>query len=264
MKCILVFSFLLLSIFSVCQNRINPIHKGIYSGGVCLDNAICGNWILRSDSTFIFIQFENGNLKTIGMGNWITVENNSIKFNFRDKKLIPILRPAKTEYYSETKEPFDSVFISGQLKAQNGDPVHFPYILYNRKYQIIGDASGNFKGVFPRTLLNSELLLMAKLEEYIPVEINLSAFTNVHKINVSLIKEDSTTCYSLYDSNPLVYFNYNIKLKINQPTNKKTNSLGLTFISEDTSLIISKLISTLNKQPYLKNNITELIDLIKK
>ncbi|MDB5209415.1 MAG: hypothetical protein JWQ30_242 [Sediminibacterium sp.] len=238
--------------------------EGIYSGGICTDNAICGYWLIKKDSTFIFVDFNKDDIKYIGYGSWRLSADSLIILNFKDS-LLPILDKSKAEYFSKTVPAFDSVYISGTIKDQNGAAVSYASIIINQKYTIISDVNGYYKFSYPRKGGVQRVSVIKKIDGYIPFEFELSPNNNDHVLNITLPLVDSATALNDFHQDMLISSQTsNLELKINMGLNKKHTTLSLHFETRDKNFLLLKLITSSKRQPYLGRNINELIELAKR
>jgi hypothetical protein len=239
------------------QKKLVP--QGIYEGGICADEAICGYWIIDSNSNFIFLNFLGDYLRYIGTGNCFVENDTIVHFSFKENE-IPILDKTEIHYSSETKQSFDSIYIIGSLKNHQNQSVS-ALVIVNDKYQTISDTNGNFKFVFPRTLSPCYLTVVNKARGYDLVEFSLNRTNNYYTLNIIMPSADSTVCYSAYNRNPffsnLVSEN-RIELRLNNVSKKKRYvSINATSISKND--IVVMLTKAKQKQPYLAANINWLI-----
>lgn len=249
--------------FKCCasQTKKDSLRYGSYSGGICMDGGICGYWILKPDSSFIFVNFEGSNIKSFGAGMWYLLKDSTIQFMFTDD-IAPILQLTKTQYFSATKEPFDSVYITGQLKNQTDSGIGHSSVIVNNKYTTVSDSKGYFKIRIPRNTGISKLLILDIPDGYLPVELSLSPFNNFHNLTIVVPFKDSASCIVINKSGVSSQDENNIILPIIK--NQKIKFPGLSFISTDKIFILTKLTSAAKNQRYLEYNIKELIKLIEK
>ena len=263
MKLYLILVLLIAGKLGLCQKQKSQFTEGVYSGGICMDGAICGYWLVKADSSFIFADFEGNNIKKTGVGDWHLLNDSLIKFIFRNNPL-SILEKAQITYFSETSGSFDSVYITGQLKNKKKEGIGYASIIFSKKYEAVTDVTGNFKIIFPRNHQITTVTIIKKDLGYMPLEFDLSPYNNFHKLNIELPLIDSSTCMSVYNTNPLISFVDSLTIKIDRSNGKKRARLSIAFITSDKQFIISKLMVAKESQQYLKSNINELIELIKK
>lgn len=259
---IFILSFQTQILFAQKQNE-KEIKLGIYSGGICFDNGICGNWLLSSDSTFLFIKFESDYLKSIGYGKWSIERGDIINFKFEQEKLAPILLPVQYEYTSKTIAPFDSIYISGQLIDPAGKGIGYASIIYNSSV-FLSDKNGFFSECFPISkMAKNELIIIKKIDTTLTTQMQLAPNSNVHKIKIVLPKEDSATCLSVQYAYPSLLNQSSIKMHLNNGyNNPKKNINGLSFITNDKTYLITKLRMAQQKQNCLKHNISNILEII--
>ncbi len=265
MKYYLMLILVLWSKVGLCQEKLSPLKEGVYSGGICIDEGICGLWFIKSDSSFIFASFEDENLRNIGTGSWHLVNDSTIAFTFKDS-LLPILQALQTEYSSTNGASYDSIYISGQLKNPKGIGISSAHMRVEGKYQIRSDDNGYFKAVFPRKVKMSKFEAINTIRGYELVEVYLSPSNNMHTLNITLPLIDSSTCTNRYSNR---YFYYppdnDFRFRIRDRRKKdKSPFFNIEFKSEDKNFLISKLLLAKKNQPYLEANINELIELIQK
>lgn len=124
-----------------CYSQKKEIIAGIYQGGICLEGAICGTWVLKSDSSFIFLDLQENLLKYVGQGKWMSVNDTVINFYFNNDQ-IPILQRSEINYFSKTVRSYDSIYISGELKNQEDIGVPYASIVIDEKHVTVSDSTG--------------------------------------------------------------------------------------------------------------------------
>jgi len=242
---------------------------GIYRGGICLDEAICGTWYIKQDSTFVFMDFYNANLKSFGTGNWRMKDKDYIEFNFNEGSL-PILKNAKISYQSETRKSYDSIYINGQINALSKFGKNIMLGTFNNSYYIRVDKNGHFREVYSRSsnnLINNNVIIRDLPDSLATIEIQLSAQTNYHTLSIDIPKDDSLSANMVYRANPF----YVSKLQdgrasffVNSKDDQKRRFLDIRFVSDDKNLIIEKLKNAKKVQPQLSSNINYIISFINK
>ena len=259
MKYLIIF-FTIFS-FTKCYSQKSPllIKKGIYSGGICVDGAICGEWIFKPDSSFVFIDFDKSYIKSAGIGKIIAVSDSFITVQFG--KMLPALSDIKIDYFSETKQSYDSIYFYGQINNTLNEQVQYASIVFGDKWTTLSDSEGNFSGVFP--LNSNEMLIevIKKIDGYPPIKVQLNPYNNYHKLKITIPKLDANSCISVdnfTDENTIYTFRiFHNKLR-------RISSLSLTHISDDENLMISKLLEAKKEQPLLSASINALISYISK
>jgi hypothetical protein len=245
-----------------CQK--SDMKFGVYESGIT--STIEGYWVLKHDSTFIFIKFEGNNAKYIGNGKWMLEKDSMIKFTFNNE-LLPILQNVTFQYAAETKSPFDSIFIKGRIKDQANNNIQQASIIINGTYHIISDTSGLFNISLPRSFSPQNLKIVKKIFDYEIVELKLNPNVNFHQLNIIIPKSDSLTCYSAYDSNSLtqtlLYKKELLYRYYNTPVVKKKHN-SISFLSEDRNVLLDKLLKAREIQSLYQSNLKQLFDLINK
>lgn len=260
------FLFLAISLFlfykAECQKA--QVKSGIYESGI--NSIIDGYWLLKHDSTFVFVQFEGSYAKYIGAGKWAPEKETMLKFSFNDE-ILPILQKVTFQYTADTRLPFDSIFINGRIKDQENQNIITASIIINGKYHTISDTSGFFKIKLPRIFAPQNLIVVQKLFGYEIVEFKLNPNVNFHHLNIGVPKSDSLSCEPAYNSNVLkqsllfkkeVLFTY-----YNTPVVKKKYN-SISFMSDDRNILLDKLFKARELQPLSQLNLQQLIDFIKK
>ena len=256
----LVYFFTLVFCTSAYAQKLPATFKaGFYSGGICLDNAVCGDWVLKPDSSFVFIEFDKSCIKKIGVGA-ITAATDSfitVKFN----KSLPALSYSKINYLSETKQSFDSVYFFGQLKNMLDQPIQYATIVYGGKRSTVSDGKGAFSAVFPIKDEIHQIEIIKRDEYYLPVRVQLNPNNNYHKFVINIPKADSDACIT---DQSAVLENATYTFRIINDRAKKKGSLSLVYISNDEQPMIHKLLEAKRRQPFLSSNIETLISYIRK
>lgn len=256
----LVFFFTLVFCTSAYAQKLPTIFKaGFYSGGICLDNAVCGDWVLKPDSSFVFIEFDKSCIKKMEVGDITTVTDSFITVKFN--KRVPALSFSKINYLSETKQSFDSVYLFGQLNNMLDQPIQYATIVYGGKRSTVSDGKGAFSAVFPLKDEIQQIEIIKRDEHYLPVSFQLNPNNNYHKFVINIPKVDSDACIT-DQSTMLENATYTFRI-INDRTKKK-GSLSLVYISNDEQPMIHKLQEAKSKQPFLSSNIEMLIGYIRK
>lgn len=248
---------------SLCQKNKIQLKEGVYSGGICMDGGICGYWLIKSDNTFLFVNFVGNNIKQLGVGTCQLINDSLTKFIFKNNH-VPILGNSKIAYFSETSGSFDSVYLSGQLKNKKGEGIGYASILFDKKYQVVSDENGYFKAIFPRKSQIATVTIIKKDVGYLPVEFDLSKHNNFHNLNIELSLADSSSCTAVYTSNSLLSLVDSLTIKTDKTNNKKRRPLNIVFLTNDKNFIISKLLIAKESQPHLRYNINSFIELIQK
>jgi len=259
-----LFFSLTLFFFTKAECQKSNVKFGVYQSGIT--SSIEGYWVLKHDSTFIFIKFEGNNAKYIGNGKWMLEKDTMIKFTFNDE-LLPILQNVTFQYVAETKSPFDSIFINGRIKDQANNNIQQASIIINGTYLLSSDTSGLFNISLPRSFSPQNLVIVKKLFDYEIVELKLNPNVNFHQLNIIIPKSDSLTCYSAYNSNSLtqtlLYKKELLYRYYNTPVVKKKNN-SISFLSEDKKVVLDKLLKAREIQPLYQSNLKQLFDLINK
>ena len=180
---------------------------------------------------------------------------------------MPILENAKFEYTSETKIPYDSIFISGQIKNKQGENPPFATIGLDDKHGITSDKYGHYKAAFLRNRRNSIRLSFTSIG-YNGQSFILNPTSNFHKLNVKLPLVDTLSCSKVFNSienTPSLTYKNEIIFYLNTPSVKMKHSMAISFIEKDNkSTLINQLLKAKERQPALSMNIDELITLINK
>lgn len=260
----LIFFSLTLFFFNKADCQNGNVKLGVYESGIT--STIEGYWLLKHDSTFVFIQFEGNYTKHIGNGKWMLEKDTMIKFTF-STEILPVLQNLTFQYIAATKSPFDSIFITGRIKDQANNNIQHASVIINETYLIISDTSGFFNVTLPRNFTPKNLVIVNKIFDNEIVELILNPNVNFHQLNIIIPKSDSLKCYSAYSSNlftqPLLYKKDVLLRYYNtQPVKKRHNSI--TFISEDRNVLLNKLLKAMEIQPLYKSNLKQLYDLINK
>ena len=247
------------------SQRQQPI-EGIYTGGICIDEAICGTWLLRSDSTFIFLDFQGNYLKHIGQGKFSMPNDTLINFHFKDNQ-VPILEKSLINYSSRTVRSLDSSYINGQIKNEQNDGVPFASIVVNDQYAISSDSIGKFEIALPRSkVIPNNLTFIKKMNGYNTINTLLNEANNYHELHVVMSLADSSSSFPAYDSNSssgrLLSGNGTLNLKVNRVKGKERGYNSITLMKENKDDIIEMLNKAKEAQPYLSANIDQLTGLI--
>lgn len=243
----------------------NIIKEGIYKGGICADNAICGFWVLKENKTFVFCDFNGNYLNYFGSGKWTFINDTILNFLFDGSK-IPIYEESKVNYISQTKSPTDSIYIRGRILDKSFKSVLFASVILNNKFQTITDTDGFFTISLPNTVLVENLIVLDKLNGFKPIELHLNNNNNHHDINVLLPSFDSTSYYYIYNSNPFMVsklLNPRLNLNLNKNSFQKNKYLSITLFREDLSWVIEMLNKAKQLQPLIAVNIDQLLSIIK-
>lgn len=268
MKNIFLFILFIFSVGTTCYSQSRKIIEGIYKGGICADGAICGTWLLKPDSTFVFLDFQGDYLKHIGLGKWLMVSDTMINFYFEENQ-IPILEKSQVNYSSETIQSYDSTYIIGQLKNQQNNGIPYASIVINEKHATVSDSSGNFKLIFSRlSVIPDNLIVIKKINGYNVIKIPLNKNNNYHKVDVIMPLIDSTTSLPAYNSNALLgrllSGDKPLEMRINRFSPQRKGYVSISLIDRNTNRIIEKLNKAKQNQPYLSANIKLLIAIINK
>lgn len=255
----LLFSLLMAShICAIGQTNI-AFPAGTYRGGICEDNSIfCGVWYIKSDSSFVFTQFDNNSfLKSYGAGKWKLTGDSIIEFTFTNS-LRPLAQQIRTIIEGETRTPTDSVFVTGQLITE-GNPLAFASVVSNGKRATTTDQNGNFKIKDKNRNLVS-LRIFAAISEVVPTLIELPSVNNVYKLTVELPKEQPSSCVPVYQR--LMMLNRPFVFKIGASLSRRRSSLGIQPIENGKESLVGNLRNAAAKQPLLTASIAELLNLI--
>jgi hypothetical protein len=253
-----IFFFAMISITKCFSQKLPiAIKEGIYSGGICLDAAICGEWILKMDSSFVFIEFDKSCIKKIGMGNITTMTDSFISVQFN--KFLPVLSNSKIEYLSETRESYDSIYVNGQLINKQNQPISYASIVYDDKRSTVSDSKGYFNAVFPLTEKVTQIDLINKIDGYPPLRVKLNQNHNYHRLIITIPKIEPASCATVEN---FEMENNTYTFRIIEKGSKRSSSLSLTHVSNDKKNIITKLLEAKLYQPFLKSSIDALINYI--
>jgi hypothetical protein len=255
----LIFFFIIISFTKCYSQKISlSIKKGIYSGGICLDGAICGDWVLKPDSSFVFIEFDKSCIKKIAIGRITAVSDSFITVRF--EKMLPVLANSKIQYFSESKQSYDSIYFYGQLKNMLNEPIPFATIVFN-KWSTLSDSIGIFNAVFPLKEKSTQIEIIKKSEGYLPIKVQLNQNNNYHNMIIIIPKVNFNSCISDGD---FEVENTSYTFRIFNNRFKKNSSLSLSYVSNDEKLIINKLLEAKIKQPLISSSIEALINHISK
>ena len=237
--------------------------EGVYKGGICADEAICGTWLLRSDSTFIFLDFQGNYLKHIGQGKFSMPNDTLINFHFKENQL-PILEKSVIGYFSKTVKSFDSSYINGQIKNEQNDGVPFASIVVNDQYAISSDSIGKFEIALPRSkVIPNSLTFIKKMNGYNTINTLLNVANNYHELHVVMSLADSSSSFPAYDSNSssgrLLSGNGTLNLRVSRVNGKARGYNSISLINGNKEGIIEMLNNAKLVQPYLSKNINQLI-----
>lgn len=236
------------------------IKEGVYKGGICVDEAICGYWFIKTNQTFVFCDFEDNNLKNFGSGSWSLAEDSIVHFIFSETK-IPILEETTVKYTSETKRPFDSIYISGKITTNTDKSVSYSSIIVNNAYQTVSNSEGQFRMVLPRTVLLNNLIVLNKIQGFKPFEVALNKNNNHHNLILNMPVLNSIKYNWVYNPNPLLVAPLSrslVELKISY-SNKKNINASISFLEEDKSWMMNMLLQSKKSQPALAANIDEML-----
>ncbi len=263
MKFILVTAFALcFSINAECQK--SNVRFGVYEG--TLNATIPSIWIVKRDSTFIFLSFEGKHVRYIDIGKWSVAGDGLIKFTFTDKAS-PILQKATYRYFAETKAPYDSVFIKGKLSSHSGVKIEKASVIVNGKYELLSDTNGYFTFVYPRTISLKDLTIIKNIDGYETTRLELNSTSNHHNIDVLMPEIDSISCSKIYNSNLLMqsvlYKNESVIRYYNIPT-KRMGYNSILFKTPDVSAVIQRLNRAKENQPQLFSNINQILQFLTK
>ncbi len=267
MKCCLVILLSLVTCKVFSQDvQIHPI--GVYKGGICLDEAICGTWYIKQDSTFVFLDFYNMKLKSFGTGSWLLKNKNNIEFKFNEE-LLPVLKNVKINYQSETKKSYDSIYIYGQINAVSKYGKDIILGLFNNQYYVRVDKKGEFRGVFIRDskFIKNNLIIRDLPDSLATIEIQLSSQSNYHTLIIDIPKEDSFSANMIYRTNPFFVSTQQsgkASFFLNSRNDQKNRWNNIVFVSNDKNILIDKLKTAKKEQPQLSSNINYLISFINK
>ena len=260
MKYFFTFLLAITTSSSFCQKGLTSIKSGVYTGGICLDEGICGNWILKSDSTFAFIEFKNALVKKIGFGTIVKKTASKIKLNFNSSSS-PILFNSNVEYSSKSVSSYDSVYFKGKIINDKNEAIKFATIVYNSKYSTETNDSGYFSAKFPRFNNLNFISVIKVIDQYPPIKIYLSPNNNSHELNILLPFNDSLSCISFNNIEKKDDF---FTFKIFTSSNSKRDFLSLYFVSSKFDELNDKLIYAKELQPLISKNIEELINFMNK
>jgi hypothetical protein len=253
---------LLLSTASIAQKQ--KLREGIYKGGICVDKAICGYWIIKPYSQFAFLSFVGDHLRYFGTGTWTLLPGSIIQFRFADNQL-HMLNNSEMQYSALSKPPFDSIYINGSIKKSDNSPVSFASVIINNSYNTVSDAKGYFSIVLPATLRPDTLLVLNKRDGFTPVQFILNSNNNYHSINLTLQTADTLSAGLVYTSHPKeagLLPDPQIKLKYVSSGAKQGYSTIMPT-TETANTLILRLSKAGKNQPMLKATINQLSTWVK-
>lgn len=198
------------------------------------------------------------------------MENDSIiNFYFKDESLpVLVLDPGEIQYYSLSKPSYDSMYVAGRIKGENGVGVEFASVLLSDKITSVTDSTGWFQIIVPRSMQQyiDYIVVIKKISGFEIAKIPLNKNFNYHNVDVRLARIDSTMCLPVYDSDPLFgrYLSgskpFSLKMKEKDIRN---SNLSISLSSETIEGITNKLNQAMKVQPYLASNIGVIIEMIR-
>lgn len=256
MKKIAVVIIVFQSLFCFGQNHSNALQTGIYTGGICIDNSICGDWIVMPDSNFAFISFKDSMIQKIGFGKVVNFTDSSLSFQFSKSHDPTLLNLYEIKYFSKTISPYDSIFIGGKLCTDDGKPLSFATIVYGNKFSTISDE----KGLFAIKLSNEEDINSIEIVKidggYIPLKIVLQAGNNFHDLTIKFPAKDLITTSEFISESKRFTF------KINKNSSDRIGNDSFVYTSKSTMNLINKLQRTKKLQPLITTAIDFFIQFI--
>ncbi len=264
MKRSLIFTLLASCIFAHAYGQQAKVNYGIYEG-FTFDHVPI-TWILNHDSTFIFLSFEGKYIKYLDAGKWRVTKPGFIKFTFSEI-IFPILQNASYQYTTETKPPFDSLFIKGHLKSTTGKDIANASVILNGKYEIGSDRNGYFSNVRARSLGNQNLTIVKKIDGFDILTIPLNTNTNYHNIDIIMPDIDSTTADVAYENHSFKYslfYKKELEVRYFNTREKNMAASSILFKTADLSVIVDKLNKAKQDQPRLLSNINQLLRMLNK
>ena len=266
MRNFILFFFLTFYLNIVGFSQKQQTIEGIYKGGICVDGAICGTWLLKSDGTFTFLDFQGNYLKHIGQGKFYMVNDTIINFHFEENQL-PIIEKSEIHYSSKSERSYDSSYITGQLKDHQNNSISYASIIINGQFNIFSDSLGKFEFVLPRLkVIPNNLVVLKKVSGFNTINVSLSQSNNYHILNITMSLADSATCLPAFDLNPLsgklLSSNEPLSLRVNRVAAIKAGYASITSTNETKEGIIGKLSNAKQVQSYLSSNIDQLIAVI--
>ncbi len=229
-----------------------------YEGGGLLS----GSFILKSDSTFTYLQMGWGNtIKEIGYGTYRFKKNKLVDFTLLNH-YSPILNNAEIAYKSSSAKPYDSVIVKGRILNEKNEPLKQAMAVYSNKYYALTNDSGYFSATFRKVagtsilrVIPNNVMAINELDWYPETIINLSDYNNNHELEIKIKKIDSLTCKAVdpfYKGKP---FTFEERLHYN----KKDKGYGLFFQSDNVTELKAYLIAAEKSQPMLTYNIDEIL-----
>lgn len=262
----LFISFIISTGSTTCYSQNGKTIEGIYQGGICSDGAICGTWVLKSDSTFVFLDFQGNFLKYIGQGKWLMVNDTLMKFDFKENQ-IPILQSSEISYSAKTIKSYDSTYINGQLKNQKNIGIPYASIVIDEKHATVSDSSGNFKIILSRlSVIPDNLIVIKKIIGYDVLKIPLNKNNNYHKVNIIMHLIDPNASLPAYNSNAslgtLLSGDKPLEMRVNKFSSQRKGYASISLIDRNINKVIEKLNNAKQSQPYLSANINQLIAIL--
>lgn len=254
-----------------CILKEGSYARGYYSG--IPDKTMF--WYIKSDSTFINFYIDQGRLKSIRKGEWHYLSDCKVSIRYQSMKS-SILLNSKVDYEAETKGSPDSIYFCGSIKGSNGKPLAFSTLVLddNRgQYAKFGAGVGyGFQGImtdtngdFKFSVLKNHYfgrLGVAAGADYYPLTINTLPNNNYHTLHITVPMKDYTNDIDITKFNdiPEIYKYHPVKGK--GPFKNKEHELLLSFISDNSDILISVLKKARLQQPYLVGPIDEMIDFL--
>lgn len=260
--------FLIISFFIslICLSQKKLFHafppSGLYRSAECLDEISECYYFLMQDSSFIYIGIESKKINKVGIGKWLwdrfskSNGDSCFKFIFSDLNR-GVLVNTKVTYNSETGNSPDSVYISGRIFSEKGQPISNLLINLNfSNYGCSTNQSGEFSTVKDQNLGISEIEVWGfKPVPVYPVRLKLNANNNIHRFQVSMSHFDSLSVVPV-KAGEMTKVNWSKKLP-------RYPGLGIEFISKDGQYLRDVINEAIIKQPDAANLFKFLIGLMK-
>lgn len=254
-----IFSTLLLWILNSSMHvASNKIHEGVYLGGICLDGGICGTWIIKRDSSFVFMEYSDSCISKIGAGK-ITLINQDI-FTFQFSNLEYKLLPGRIEYESDTKMAFDSINIVGSIVDESNKPIPYVSIKLNDSKSIVSTLNGSFEITYPIREKINFLVFSKNMDNFFEQKLELNDVKNAHRIKVTMAKKQPDLCNSIDYLDTMSRYTF----KVVTEKNAKPGFSILKRESDDYSKVYQQLKTIRGKKPFYSSSIDIVLKLLSK
>ncbi|TAE17312.1 MAG: hypothetical protein EAZ47_06205 [Bacteroidetes bacterium] len=214
-------------------------------------------WYLKPDSTFVYTRFSNSYLTSFGYGKWSQLPGGSIKFAFAPNDTLFLTNAGISVSY-RLVQPYDSVFINGQIEPRRANDFRF-VITLNNKLFVISDSLGAFKIVTVRELQPTSIQIFHFAQGGIIVP--LSNNVNKHVLNIKLPLRDSTSCFPAYSTYNLSESAFQSSVIIMQLAHLSTQKSQHYLRKKDDQYenFVNRLTQVPVRQPLLSKELAELL-----